>query len=80
MWFIKDSISIIDGVYLEKQNSTAIESTPSITSARAMNDLSGIDRELMTKLDKFLRSHVVKMDMNEARGKKKGMLNIFNFI
>lgn len=64
----------MDGVYLEKQNASSIESTPSITSSRALSDLTGIDRQLMQKLDKFLRSHVVKMDMSEGREKhKKGM-------
>lgn len=68
----QDSISIVDGVYLERQNDTsAFEATPSLTSARALNDLTGIDRQLMQKLDHFLRSHVVKMDMSEGREKDK---------
>lgn len=68
----QDSISIVDGVYLERQNdTTAIEATPSLTSARALSDLTGVDRQLMQKLDYFLRSHVVKMDMSEGREKDK---------
>lgn len=67
----------MDGVYLEKQNNTNVENTPSITTARALNELSGIDRQLMQKLDTFLRTHVVKMDMSEARDKKKKEGRIF---
>ncbi|KAG4073477.1 hypothetical protein HA402_000701 [Bradysia odoriphaga] len=66
----QDSITLFDGVMLEKQNSTDEADTPSITDERSLNQLSGIDKELMTKLDKFLRSHVLKLDMSESRGKK----------
>lgn len=69
---LQDSISIVDGVYLERQNdTTAIEATPSLTTARGLSDLTGIDKQLMQKLDNFLRSHVVKMDMSEGRDKHK---------
>lgn len=71
----------MDGVYLEKQNDTAaIEATPSLTSARGLSDLTGIDRQLMQKLDYFLRSHVVKMDMSEGREKHKKGSCLFAFI
>lgn len=61
----------MDGVSLEKQNRTYVENSPSITTAREMNDLTGIDKALMQKLDDFLRSHMVKLDMSEARGHHK---------
>lgn len=66
----QESITLMDGVVLQKQNSTDEQDTPSITDERSLNELTGIDRELMTKLDKFLRSHVLKLDMSESRGKK----------
>ncbi len=61
---------MFDGVLLEKQNTTNEKDTPSITDERSLNELTGIDKELMIKLDKFLRSHVLKLDMSESRGKK----------
>ncbi|XP_037052278.1 uncharacterized protein LOC119085874 isoform X1 [Bradysia coprophila] len=66
----QDSITLFDGVMLEKQNSTDEADTPSIADERSLNQLNGIDKELMTKLDKFLRSHVLKLDMSESRDKK----------
>lgn len=33
--------------------------------------MSGIDKALLQTVDKFLRTHTVKVDMSEARGKGK---------
>ncbi|XP_037052279.1 uncharacterized protein LOC119085874 isoform X2 [Bradysia coprophila] len=71
----QDSITLFDGVMLEKQNSTDEADTPSIADERSLNQLNGIDKELMTKLDKFLRSHVLKLDMSESRDKKEKKLH-----
>lgn len=61
---------IMDGIFLEKQNSSEVENTPSLTTGKSFDGLTGIDRVLMEKLDTFLRTHVVKMDMSEGRHKK----------
>jgi hypothetical protein len=64
---------LIDGVSLVKTNATDNEadSIPGLSDARALNSLSGLDKSLVQKLDKFLKSHVLKVDMSEARGKDK---------
>lgn len=64
------------GVVLEKQNSSDINNTPSIATPKALDGLSGIDRAIMHKLDSFLRTHVVKVDMSEGRHKKGELINL----
>lgn len=53
---------------MEKQNETDIEKTPEFADARVLNDLTGIDRQLMSRINTFLRTHVLKVDLSEARG------------
>ena len=36
-----------------------------------MSGLTGLDKALVQSVDKFLRTHTVKVDMSEARGKGK---------
>ncbi|XP_031624031.1 uncharacterized protein LOC116341228 isoform X3 [Contarinia nasturtii] len=64
----QDSISIVDGIYMEKQNETDVEKTPEFADARVLSDLSGVDRQLMEQINKFLRTHVLKVDLSEERG------------
>lgn len=64
----QDTISIVDGVYMEKSNATEIENTPDFADARVLGDLSGTDRELMSKINTFLRTHMLKVDLSEGRG------------
>lgn len=68
----QDSISIVDGIYMEKQNETDVEKTPEFADARVLNDLSGVDRQLMEKISTFLRTHVLKVDLSEGRGGSSG--------
>lgn len=64
----QDSIRIMDGLVLEKQNVTEKESfIGSLTDARTFNSLSSIDKALLTKLDTFVRTHFLKIDISEAR-------------
>ncbi|XP_037805745.1 uncharacterized protein LOC119599890 [Lucilia sericata] len=63
-----DSIKIVDGVVLEKQNHTEEESIISaLTDARAFNSLAPLDRALLSKIDKLVRTHSLKVDMSTAR-------------
>ncbi|XP_065358488.1 uncharacterized protein Osi21 [Calliphora vicina] len=64
----QDSIKIVDGVVLEKQNHTEEESIISaLTDARAFNSLAPLDRALLSKIDKLVRTHSLKVDMSTAR-------------
>lgn len=65
---LQDTISIVDGVYMERSNVTEAENTPDFADARVLNDLSGVDRELMSKINTFLRTHMLKVDLSEGRG------------
>lgn len=62
---------MIDGVSLVKSENAVADDTPILADARALNGLSGIDKALVQTVDKFLRTHTVKVDMSEARGKGK---------
>lgn len=53
---------------MEKQNETDVEKTPEFADARVLNDLNGVDRELMQRINTFLRTHVLKVDLSEGRG------------
>lgn len=53
---------------MEKQNQTDIEKTPDFADARSMSDFTGIDRELMERINTFFKTHVLKVNLNEARG------------
>ncbi|XP_062560502.1 uncharacterized protein LOC134224880 isoform X2 [Armigeres subalbatus] len=67
-----DSIQLVDGVTLVKQNvtdDTENETVPGLSDARALEGLSSTDRSLIQKLDRFLKTHTVKMDLAEARGR-----------
>lgn len=62
---------MIDGINLVKSENAVADDTPVIADARALSGLSGIDKALVQTVDKFLRTHTVKVDMSEARGKGK---------
>lgn len=65
----QDSIKIMDGIVLEKQNYTEKQSLLSaITDMRAFNSLAPIDRAILSKIDKLTRTHALKMDMSVGRG------------
>ncbi|TMW46866.1 hypothetical protein DOY81_008061 [Sarcophaga bullata] len=65
----QDSIKIVDGIVLEKQNHTEEESIiGALTDARAFNSLAPLDRALLSKIDKLVRTHSLKVDMSTARG------------
>ena len=70
--FKQDSIQLMDGVVLVKQNETTPEDIPGLTDARTLTGISGIDKELVQKLGHLLKTHFVRVEMDEARGKKKG--------
>lgn len=65
----QDAIQLIDGVTLAKTEN--VDDTPVIADARALNGLNGLDKALVQTIDKFLRTHTVKVDLSEARGKGK---------
>ncbi|CAO1373873.1 unnamed protein product [Diamesa hyperborea] len=67
----QDQIQLIDGVSLVKQENVIIDDKPLFTDARTLNDLSVVDRALLQNMEKFLKTHTVKLDLNEARGKGK---------
>lgn len=53
---------------MEKQNETEVEKTPEFADARALDGLTGVDRQLMQKISTFMRTHVLKVDLAEGRG------------
>ncbi|XP_061388642.1 uncharacterized protein LOC133323736 [Musca vetustissima] len=64
----QDSIKIFDGVVLEKQNQTEKQSIIGmLADARALNSLGPLDRALLSKIDKLVRTHSLKVDMSVAR-------------
>lgn len=64
----QDSIKIFDGVVLEKQNQTEKQSILGVLAdARALNSLTPLDRSLLSKIDKLVRTHALKVDMSVAR-------------
>uniref|UniRef100_A0A6P4F1J2 Uncharacterized protein LOC108044629 n=1 Tax=Drosophila rhopaloa TaxID=1041015 RepID=A0A6P4F1J2_DRORH len=61
----QDSIKIVDGLVLEKQNQSETESVlGSLTDARQFGSLPPIDRALLSKADKLMRTHTLKIDMD----------------
>jgi hypothetical protein len=77
--FVQDNIQILDGITLVKQNDSFKENDtiPGISDARTLSTLSGVDKALVQRLDHFLRTHTLKMDMSEntiaeGRGKQGG--------
>lgn len=68
---MQESLSVLDGISFVKQNET--EQTPSIAEGRFLSGLNGIDRALVQKLDKFFRTHTLKVDLSEARQKEGGI-------
>jgi Protein of unknown function (DUF1676) len=70
----------LDGITLVKQNETLKENEtiPGISDARTLSTLSGVDKQLVQRLDRFLRTHTLKLDMSdkalaEGRGKDGGL-------
>lgn len=64
----QDSIKIFDGVVLEKQNQTEKQSIIGmLADARSLNSLGPLDRALLSKIDKLVRTHSLKVDMSVAR-------------
>ncbi|XP_022225411.2 uncharacterized protein LOC111076094 [Drosophila obscura] len=73
----RDSIKIMDGLVLEKQNQTETESVlGSLTDARQFGSLSPIDRALLAKADKLLRTHTLKLDMDMGMGMESGVSGV----
>ncbi|XP_039497292.1 uncharacterized protein LOC120455306 [Drosophila santomea] len=67
----QDSIKIVDGLVLEKQNQTETESIlGSLTDARQFGNLAPIDRALLSKADKLMRTHTLKIDMDGGGGEE----------
>ncbi|KAH8403069.1 hypothetical protein KR222_003890 [Zaprionus bogoriensis] len=61
----QDSIKIVDGLVLEKQNQSDSDSViGSLTDARQFGNLAPLDRALLIKADKLMRTHALKIDMD----------------
>lgn len=69
--FLQDSIALIDGISLIKSENAITDDTPILADARALSGLSEVDRALVQNVEKFLKTHTVKVDLSEARGKGK---------
>ncbi|EDS44005.1 osiris 21 [Culex quinquefasciatus] len=75
-----NSIQLVDGVTLVKQNESEDENDTaqneavpeSLADARALEGLSGTDRALIQKLDKFLKTHTVKLDLSSRTEAGRG--------
>ncbi|XP_052862581.1 uncharacterized protein LOC128269219 [Anopheles cruzii] len=70
-----ESIPLLDGIALVKQEQAENVTVPLLTEARALSGLTAIDRSLLDKVEQFLRTHVVRFDMRQdeaaARGNKQ---------
>ncbi|XP_060666004.1 uncharacterized protein LOC132798236 [Drosophila nasuta] len=70
----QDSIKIVDGLVLEKQNVSESDSIiSSLTDARQFGSLSPLDRALLSKADKLMRTHALKFDMDLDMGVEGGV-------
>lgn len=58
---------IADGIIMEKTSTPDAESAPAF-DGRVLDGLNGVDRELMERINSFLRTHVLKVDLSESRG------------
>lgn len=67
----QESISLLDGISLVKSENSVVDDSPILADARALSGLSEVDRALVQNVEKFLRTHTVKVDLSEARGKGK---------
>lgn len=65
----QESISLLDGISLVRSDNAITDETPILADARALNGLSQVDKALVQNIEKFLRTHTVKVDLSEARGK-----------
>ena len=54
-----------------KSENAISDDQPIIADSRALSGLSGIDKNLLQAVDKFLRTHTFKFDLTEGRGKEK---------
>lgn len=59
----QDNIKIVDGLVMEKQNTTEQESIIGLADARTLNSMDPLDKALLQKFDKLLRTHTLKIDM-----------------
>ncbi|XP_035908019.1 uncharacterized protein LOC118510380 [Anopheles stephensi] len=69
-----ESIPLLDGIALVKQDKAENVTVPLLSDARSMSGLSTVDRSLLDKVEQFLRTHVVRFDMRQqegARGNKQ---------
>lgn len=62
---------MLDGISLVKSENSIADDTPILADARALSGLSEVDRSLVQNIEKFLKTHTVKVDLSEARGKGK---------
>lgn len=61
----QDSIKIVDGLVLEKQNQSDTDSViGSLADARQLGSMAPLDRALLVKADKLMRTHALKIDMD----------------
>lgn len=67
----QEQISLLDGISLVKSENAVADDTPVLADARALSGLSDVDRALVQNVEKFLKTHTVKVDLSEARGKGK---------
>lgn len=54
-----------------KSENSIVDDSPILADARALSGLSEVDRSLVQNIEKFLKTHTVKVDLSEARGKGK---------
>lgn len=65
---------MLDGVTFVKQNETNAEDAPSIVEGRLLNGLMGVDKALVNSLERFFKTHSLRLDMSEGRGKLQDKL------
>ncbi|XP_037958835.1 uncharacterized protein LOC119688816 [Teleopsis dalmanni] len=67
----QDTIKIVDGLVLERQNHTETQSIiDAIADGRTFQRLQSLDRALLTQADKLVRTHALKIDMSVGRQEK----------
>ncbi|XP_058460334.1 uncharacterized protein LOC131435996 [Malaya genurostris] len=70
-----ESVQLVDGISLVKQEVAEKESIPLLGDARALSGLGEVDRSILDKLNKFFQTHSLRIDMQKQDGVARGNKN-----
>ncbi|XP_058834862.1 uncharacterized protein LOC131692043 [Topomyia yanbarensis] len=70
-----ETVQLVDGVSLVKQEVAENESIPLLADARAMSGLGEVDRSILEKVNKFFQTHTLRFDLQKQDGIARGNKN-----